>query len=303
MEPMRYGIFRNYVLPFLGWLFLAYVLSSGTYAFFLLQADHVLPSLIFHWTIPFLIAFLIGIVAKNRILKKVDSHIYFLGVNLIEFQFVVIFIISVLIGFTPLAKGLYFNLSNVTYLSSLDDLKKHQQPPFLQLEDWYTDRLRVIPLSSYEFGTVFHANKVHLRTMFLLPLFSNEGAYREGAKAWLAFDYRETITKSEFLETKGKEQFQQFLSHFKKINVRGFSYFESYPEGPSKQVYLELAKTHSFFRRGFAHIYQGQVVDRDLLAQYEARKFLYYFLCIILPLIGVSGYFVKINIPLQQKNS
>ncbi|MBE8713609.1 hypothetical protein [Sphingobacterium hungaricum] len=286
---------KTYILPFLGWLFLAYLLCASIYILFLLKTENILPTKLFTIFIPLIIGAAIAFFARGKVLKNVENGRYIFRFRVVDIQFIAVFIFCLLIGFSQLSKSLYFNLANVLYLNTIDELPKYTQPPFLELGDWYADRQRAIPLHTFERGSLFNSDKVYVKTLFLLPVFSKEKAYESGAKAWLAFDYSSSMPFEEFVETNGKKQYDEFLSHFKKINVRAFRYFESYPENTLKRVYTELARTHSYFQSGYINIYQGMDTDRDLWAQYYVRQFLYYFIFVIIPLLIVSSLFVRTN--------
>lgn len=168
----------------------------------------------------------------------------------------------------------------------------YQQPTFLELGEWHTDRMRVMPINTYERGKLWNRQQIHLKSMYLVPIFSQTTAYRTTAKAWLTFKYQETIPYDEFVQNQGKPYFDQFLGHFKKINVTAFLYFEKYPQGKERQIFTNMARLHSYFQSGYANIYQGQTIDRDLISLRYFVYFLSAFFLFVLPIFWLIAKFL-----------
>ncbi|MFD2600410.1 hypothetical protein ACFSQ3_15755 [Sphingobacterium corticis] len=283
MQGKRKYIFTGAML--LALLFVLVVLAIG-YAYYIHTSDDTFPELFTRVAIPSLVAFVLFSIIlpyfisrstfnpKWRWLKEEHRSKY--TITTIQVFFAVVL-------FQPIATSLQYNVGKLLHLQRIDEMPPHQQPQFLSLEEWHIDRLRVIPIHTYDYGKWWNYKKVHLTSLFLLPIFSKETAYRQSAKAWLAFKYEHSISEEEFKDNAGRPYFSQSLNHFKKINVGGFLYFERYPAGTEKQVLAKLASNHSYFQSSYAGVYRGQSVDQDLISLRYALYFLIGFLFFAVP--------------------
>lgn len=191
--------------------------------------------------------------------------------------------------FPPVAKSLRYNFGYVKTIHSINDLKANQGAVFLELSDWYADRMRVIPLHTYQQSGWFGLGRVELQSLFIVPVFSNEDAYRTHARAWLAFNYTDLMSKKEFAENGGEEFYRSSLVHFKRRNVREFRYLEAYPRGPEYETFMQMARAHHYYKSGFSGVYQGQEVDRDVLSAHYWKYALFFFGLVGVPIMfGVS---------------
>lgn len=196
-------------------------------------------------------------------------------------------ILSTVLLFFPLSKSIRYNFAQVLYLSNIDEMPPYDQPTFLSLGDWHADRMRVMPLNTYRYGHFIYANRVYVQSMFLVPIFSKERAYRASAKGWLAFTYEKSVSRSVFEKDRGASVFAEFFGHFKRINVSGFLYFEQFPAGTERRIFTEMARRHSFFQSAYSNIFIGHVVDRDLISLRYFAYFLLSFLFLFIPTVSL----------------
>lgn len=263
------------------------LVSSLLYAWYIHTQDDGLPFFITRILLPLGVGAAISSAFVSHLYQKNNFYVLLLPAERYaahRFTLTLILTATAIVLFQPLSTSIRYNVGKVLHLQSVEEMPSYEQPTFLSLGEWHVDRMRVIPIHTYENGKGWNYNKVHLKSLFLLPIFSQKNAYQNAAKAWLAFKYENTISKEEFARNKGRAYFEQSLSHFKKINVGAFLYFELYDQGLEKQVLTQLARNHSYFKSSYSAVYQGNSVDRDWIS---LRYFVYTllgFLLIVIPL-------------------
>ncbi len=257
------------------------LVSTVLFALYIHTQDDNFPFFLTRIVLPLSVGAAISSVFTTYIYTKTNLYLRFLPFTHRALHRVAIALIltcSATLLFQPLASSIRYNVGKVLHLESIEEMPPHQQPTFLSLGEWHVDRMRVIPIHTYENGWGWNRNKVHLKSLFLLPIFSQKNAYERAAKAWLAFKYEDTITKEEFALNRGRHSFEQSVRHFKKINVGAFLYFQLYDQGLEKQTLTQLARRHSYFKSSYSAVYQGNAVDRDLLS---LRYFIYTLLALL----------------------
>lgn len=201
------------------------------------------------------------------------------------------------IMFSPLTQSIKYNFGKVLTLESINDLKPNESPAFLQLNDWYVDRMRVIPLKTLSRPNLFNFNSYQVNLLFIVPIFSNKDAYRSHAKAWLAFEYVKGFSKKELEERLDDEFVKESMTHFKRMNIREFRYLEIYPRNDNYNAFIQMAQVHNYFKSGFGTVYKGQEVDRDILSAYFFKYFLFLFAIVAIPglfiISGISQFLIK----------
>ena len=189
--------------------------------------------------------------------------------------------------FQPVWKSLRYNFGSVLQLSNMKDLKENVNPSFLEVDNWYVDRMRVIPFNYMEDGLNVPLGKVRVNVLFLVPIFQYEDAYRSFARAWLAFDYTKVIDKADFNENYGQDFVKSSMIHFKRMDLRQFQYFESFPRDDKYRVFTDMQQLHGFYKSGFGNIYLGQDINRDELSAYYAKYALFLF-----AIVGIPGLLI-----------
>ncbi|MCL7988228.1 hypothetical protein M8998_09790 [Sphingobacterium sp. lm-10] len=300
---------RHFIGAMLMALLFILLISSLLYGWYIHTQDDSLPLFITRILLPLFIGAAISSPFVTYLYGKTNFHLLILPMErqaAHRFVIIVILICSSVGLFQPLSSSVRYNVGKVLHLQSIEEMPPHEQPTFLSLGEWHVDRLRVVPIHTYENGKLWNRNKVYLKSLFLLPIFSQKTAYRSSAKAWLAFKYENTISKKDFARDKGQSYFEQSLGHFKKINVGGFLSFELYDPGEEKQVLTQLARNHSYFESSYSAIYQGNSVDRDWIS---FRFFVYTvlsFIFIILPIYWLTArYLVRVpddDLPVRESN-
>lgn len=263
------------------------LVSTLLYAWYIHTQDDNLPVLITRILLPLSVGAAVSSVFVPYLYGKTYFHlIIFPSARPVVHRFVIMALLTCsAVGlFRPLSTSIRYNVGKVLHLHSIEEMPPHKQPTFLSLGEWHVDRMRVSPIRTYEYGQLWNSNKVHLKFLFLLPIFPKKTAYENSAKAWLAFKYEKAISKKEFVKNQGQSYFEEALRHFKKINVGGFWYFELYETGQEKQIFTQLARNHSYFQSSYSAIYQGNSVDRDLIS---LRFFTYSALCFFLLVVPV----------------
>ena len=198
--------------------------------------------------------------------------------------------------FQPVWKSLRYNFGSVLHLSNMKDLKENVNPSFLEVDNWYVDRMRVIPFNYMEDGLYVPLGKVRVNVLFLVPIFQFEDAYRSFARAWLAFDYTKVIDKADFNENYGQDFVKSSMIHFKRMDLRQFQYFESFPRDDKYRVFTDMQQLHGFYKSGFGNIYLGQDINRDELSAYYAKYALFLFAIVGIPgllILSLALYFTK----------
>lgn len=271
------------------------LVSSLLYGWYIHTQDDNLPFFITGIALPLLVGTAITTPFVSYLYGKTNFTLLFLPADrhaAHRFVLVMLLICSAIGLFQPLSISIRYNLGKVLHLQSINDMPPHEQPTFLSLGEWHVDRLRVVPIHTYEDGKLLNFGKVHLKSLFLLPIFSKTDAYESSAKGWLAFKYEHTVSKKEFALDKGQSHFAQSLRHFKKINVGAFLYFELYEPGLEKQVLTQLARNHSYFQSSYSAIYQGNSVDRDWISLHFFIYSALGFFLLILPLYWFTARYL-----------
>lgn len=275
------------------------LVSSLLYAWYIHTQDDGLPIFITRIFLPLAVGTAISSALVSYLNKKYNFYILILPVErpaAHHFVLALLLTCSAVLLFQPLSNSIRYNVGKVMHLQSIEEMPAHAQPIFLSLGEWHVDRMRVVPIQTYENGKGWNRNKVYLKSLFLLPIFSQKNAYQSSAKAWLAFKYENTISKEEFARNKGRIYFEQSVRHFKKINVGGFLYFELYEQGTEKQVLTQLARNHSYFKSSYSAIYQGNSVDRDWISM---RYFVYTLLGLLLVVIPIYWLIIRYLVAIE----
>ncbi|SFS85641.1 hypothetical protein [Sphingobacterium wenxiniae] len=260
---------RHFAFPLLLAILLIIAISTFLYGIIVHLNIQSIPD----WLMQIIIPCILGGIAIQRVYPRLLNRFefrlpsYFSTLPKLVLYLLMMGMSLVVIHYS--AKSIRYNFGKTLYVKSVNDLQPHEQPYFLEMGDWYADRLRVIPLNTYEMTGLF-TKKVQLRSLFVMPVFSRNTAYRTKAKAWLAVDYKKIVSETEFKSNQGRDFYEESLSHFRKINVREYLYLEQYPNNKFYRIYLNLVQTHSYFQSGYAYIYKGQNIHRDTLSLYYA---------------------------------
>ncbi len=265
---------KKSVLSIVILLFLSLSLSSILYILFLFGSSGNWPV----WAMiifPAVVALFVIFMARQRI-----------GKGLIIIGVMLPILVSLL--FQPLVKSLRYNFGEVRTLKTIYDLKPYDKALFLEAEDWYVDRMQVIPVSrEVPLSGLFNLGKRKIETLFLVPIFQKDEPYMAYARGWMAFDYSKMFAADEVNEESVNKFLESSLSHFKRLNLRQFSYLERMPRNNAQDLFSKMSQTHEFYKSGFGNIYQGQDVDRDYLSAYYLKFFLFSLL-----IIGIPGILI-----------
>lgn len=248
------------------------------------------------WMFPIALSLLFVYIFLHRILRIIFPDISNDAMKLVPIGilFVLVPILTAVL-FPALAKSIRYNFATVQQLKSINNLKAGESPVFLEVEDWYVDRMRVIPIRSISTPSLLSMGKHQVNILFIAPIFSKTDAYRTHAKAWLGFAYSKVFSRKELNEHLDDKFAKGSIAHFKKMNVRGFDYFEAFPRGEQYEVFKEMAQVHDYFKSGYINIYRGQDVDRDILSIYHFKYFLFLFAIVGIPglliIAGLISYF------------
>ncbi len=282
---------KKSVLPIVILLFLSLSLSSILYILFLFGSSGNWPV----WAMiifPAVVALFVIFMARQRI-----------GKGLIVIGAMLPILVSLL--FQPLVKSLRYNFGEVRTLKTIYDLKPYDKALFLDAEDWYVDRMQVIPVSrEVPLSGLFNLGKKKIEALFLVPIFQKDEPYMAYARGWMAFDYSKMFAADEVNEESINKFLESSLSHFKRLNLRQFSYLERMPRNNAQDLFSKMSQTHEFYKSGFGNIYQGQDVDRDALSAHYFKFFLFSLLIIGVPgvllilaaLYLVERYWKKLNV-------
>ena len=268
---------RNIFLPVLFSIVSALAVNSLLYAWLLISWNINLPHWS-QWVIPLTVSFGLLLLFRRRLFKLIPGTEWVLMITLPV-------IIAIL--FSPLAKSLRFNFGYVKTIPSINALKANDAAVFLEVSDWYVDRMRVIPIQTFQRPGLFSFGQVKLNSLFIVPIFSKDNAYKTHARAWLAFNYTGRISTAEFAEGQGEEFYRSSLTHFKRRNVREFRYLEAYPRGAESETFQQMARAHQYYKSGFSGIYRGQEIDRDVLSAHYFKYALFLFI-----VVGTPSMFV-----------
>lgn len=282
--------YTHFFFPMLVGLVLVLVTASLVYGFYIHCYTDTLPRILTFGLLPLLVALTIGYFLIPRIRQLIVFKWLSAKTNVLVLY--LIFITISMATFVPLANSLRYNIGQVQYLGNIDEMPAHAQSTFLELGEWHTDRMRVMPVNTYERGKWWNRHHVQLKSMYLVPIFSEETAYRTHAKAWLAFKYTATIPYEEFTKNQGKPYYDKFVNHFKRINVTAFRYFERYPRGKEHQLFTNMARVHSYFRSGYTGVYEGHTMDRDLVSIRYFAYFLVVFFLFVVPTMWLISRFL-----------
>ena len=265
---------KKSVLSIVILLFLSLSLSSILYILFLFGSSGNWPV----WAMiifPAVVALFVIFMARQRI-----------GKGLIIIGVMLPILVSLL--FQPLVKSLRYNFGEVRTLKTIYDLKPYDKALFLDAEDWYVDRMQVIPVSrEVPLSGLFNLGKKKIEALFLVPIFQKDEPYMAYARGWMAFDYSKMFAADEVNEESVNKFLESSLSHFKRLNLRQFSYLERMPRNNAQDLFSKMSQTHEFYKSGFGNIYQGQDVDRDYLSAYYLKFFLFSLL-----IIGIPGILI-----------
>ena len=263
---------KKSVLTLVIGLFLSLSLSSIFYILFLLGSSGNWPA----WAMiifPAVVALFVIFMARQRI-----------GKGLIIIGIMLPILVSLL--FQPLVKSLRYNFGEVRTLKTIYDLKPYDKALFLDAEDWYVDRMQVIPVSrEVPLSGLFNLGKKKIEALFLVPIFQKDEPYMAYARGWMAFDYSKMFAADEVTEESIDKFLESSLSHFKRMDLRQFNYLERMPRNNLQDLFSKMSRTHEFYKSGFGNIYQGQDVDRDALSAHYFKFFLFSLL-----IIGVPGF-------------
>ncbi|MEI5985556.1 MULTISPECIES: hypothetical protein [Sphingobacterium] len=261
---------KKSVLSIVILLILSLSLSSILYILFLFGSSGNWPV----WAMiifPAVVALFVIFMARQRI-----------GKGLIIIGVMLPILVSLL--FQPLVKSLRYNFGEVRTLKTIYDLKPYDKALFLDADDWYVDRMQVIPVSrEVPLSGLFNLGKKKIEALFLVPIFQKDEPYMAYARGWMAFDYSKMFAADEVNEESVNKFLESSLSHFKRLNLRQFSYLERMPRNNAQGLFSKMSQTHEFYKSGFGNIYQGQDVDRDYLSAYYLKFFLFSLLTIGIP--------------------
>jgi len=289
-------LFKKFFLPSLALLLLSLFVSSVLLIALFFNSDVNWPL----WArvfMPFLISFILVALFNKWVGQGIDFGRDLWGQ--IPKKKVILFLLLPLftaILFQPVWKSLRYNFGSVLQLSNMKDLKENVNPSFLEVDNWYVDRMRVIPFNYVDEGLNVPLGKVRVNVLFLVPIFQYEDAYRSFARAWLAFDYTKVIDKEDFNENYGQDFVKSSMIHFKRMDLRQFQYFESFPRDDKYRVFTDMQQLHGFYKSGFGNIYLGQDIDRDELSAYYAKYALFLFAIVGIPgllLLSLALYLTK----------
>ncbi len=292
-------LLKKVILPLLLALLCILFLTSILYIILIFDKE-ASWSFLFKWLYPLSFAVVLIALSHRKILAQWNESLQlndFLNLKFI----LLITVIPVLnmILFQPIARSLYYNLAKVKTIKSIDELNAFEKPAFLEVEDWYVDRMQVIPFNSIKPLGGLNFGKYEIQTLLLVPIFNREDAYKTNAKAWLAFAYKENIKQDQANDAYLEKFLNSSITHFKRMNIGDFTYLEAYPRGENYDLLYEMAKVHNFYKSGFDNIYRGEDVEREVLANYYFKYSLFLFLIIGLPAILLLSillnYFVKRN--------
>lgn len=273
-------------IPLLFFVIAALVLISALYVGFLLYWNVNTPEWL-QWLFPYVVVLVMLTIlgkrgfgdslAERRIWRSRTRNSLFWGVLPI--------IITVL--FVPCAKSLRYSFGQVLSITSLNDLAPYQESVFIEVSDWHADRMRVIPIHTYDKLPFWFGNRrIELTSLFIVPVFSDiQAAYKTQARAWLAFSYTDRISFEELENGGDRDFYRSSTTHFKRLNINDFRYLEAFPRGKHYDLFKKMAQVHHFYNSDFSGVYQGQEVDRDVLSAYYAKYALFFGLLIGLPLI------------------
>lgn len=275
-------------IPLVLFVIAALVLISALYVGFLLRWNINTPEWL-QWLFPYSAALvMLGVLGKRwfgnslvgrRLWRSRTRHSLLWGVLPI--------IITVL--FVPCAKSLRYNFGQVLTITSLNDLAPYQESVFIEVSDWHADRMRVIPIHTYDKLPFWFGNRrIELTSLFIVPVFSDiHAAYKTHARAWLAFSYTDRISYEELENGGDKAFYRSSTTHFKRLNINDFQYLEAFPRGKQYDLFKKLAQVHHFYNSDFSGVYQGHEVDRDVLSAYYAKYALFFGILIGLPLVTI----------------
>ena len=243
------------------------------------------------WVFPLALSLVFIYIFLNRILNIVYPNLSNDAVKVIPIGILFLLVpILTAVLFPALAKSIRYNFATVLQLKSINKLKAGESPVFLEVEDWYVDRMRVIPIRTISMPNFLSMGKHQVNILFIAPIFSRTDAYRTHAKAWLGFAYSKVFSRKELNQHLDDKFAKGSIAHFKKMNVRGFDYLEAFPRGEQYEVLKEMAQVHDYFKSGYINIYKGQDVDRDILSIYHFKYFLFLFAIVGIPgLLIISG--------------
>jgi len=238
--------------------------------------------------IPVLLSLIILLLIKDKFLKIILSEKY--EEQLRRRASIVLLIclpILTTVLFSGLSQSLRYNFGKVLTINSINELKANETPAFLQVNDWYVDRMRVIPLKTLSRPNFFDFDKYKANLLFIVPIFSNKDAYKTHAMAWLAFEYEADFSEEELKEGLDTKFLNGSLTHFKRMNIREFRYLEAYPRNEHYNAFMQMAQIHNYYKSGFGNVYKGQEVDRDILSAHFFKYFLFLF-----AIAGIPGLFI-----------
>lgn len=287
--------FKKVLLPIIILEFAILIFVSICYGFMVYTWNAIWPE----WSInliPILLSLLFLFLLKDKIFGILlpDNED---GKSIRRLMFILFLFIPILsaVLFSPISQSLRYNLGKVLTINSINDLKRYETPAFVQVNDWYVDRMRVIPLKTVSKASYLGMGKHTVNLLLIVPIFSNDQAYRSYARAFLAFEYEEEFTGEELREGKDEAFINGSLTHFKRMNIRDFRYLEAYPRNEKHTAFIRMAQIHNYFESGFGNVYKGQEVDRDILSAHFLKYFLFLFVVLGIPiLLLLSGIIWKV---------
>ncbi|MVZ62438.1 hypothetical protein [Sphingobacterium humi] len=280
-------VFLQKILFPYGLILLAILAASVlVYYFFVISGASNWPTWAL-WGLPIGLSYLLLHVIGQRLFRgfSFSQRLLQLFTPEVFLTFVSLAVLAV-ICFQPLAKSLRYNFGHVLRLKSINELKPYQTTDFLEADDWYVDRMRVIPFHYYELGSGSQIGKIELNTLLIVPIFARKDAYATAAKAWLGFRYSDYISISEYRAKriqKEREHINSSIGHFSKINVRDFNYLEAMPRSQGGEILQAMALNHSYYKSEYSNVYLGQQVERDVLSLYYLKYSFFLLFLIGLP--------------------
>jgi len=252
------------------------------------------------YSYPLFCSIIILFLLKDRLLSTINVGSFF---GLLDLKVLILFLgIPILTSmlFQPLAESIRFNMARVLTIQSIKELKQYQSAAFLEVENWYVDKMQVLPLNTMKSLSGFQTTKVELNSLFLVPIFSQDEAYKSFARAWLAIEYSKIVDKKELNKKEVHPFFKSSLIHFRRLNLLDFNYLEDFPRGGNREIFKTLSREHQYFKSGYGNIFKGQDVDRDILSAYYLKYFLFLGFIVGLPSIIILACLFRY---LQKKNN
>ncbi len=274
------------------------LLVCSLFYYLIISSWNINPPEWLAWVIPVITSIAAVLLIRKPLFERFYSDISEINYAPLIVCLIILPVLTAIL-FPPLSKSIRYNFGSVIRLNSVNQVKPHKSSIFLELDDWYVDRLQVIPLRTISEPNIFSFGKYKVSILFIVPIFASADPYRSHAKAWLAFDYHKVFSREELNNHLDDEFANNTLIHFKRMDVRAFKYLEAFPRGQEYNVLIQMAQAHSYFKSGFSTVYKGQDVDRDLLAIHSLQYFLFLQVIFGIPLLLIAAGILTYFRPIQ----